>query len=307
MDAPKLTALDLNLLVALDALLATESVTGAARRTGVGQSAMSHSLARLRDVLGDPVLVRVGRRMVPTPRAAALRGPLTRVLAEIERVLAHEAAFDPTTSERTFRLICPDVLAAVLPTLLARLGALAPAVKLRIRAPDAGGSAAPLLAGQADLALGGHPPDVAGLRRRRLGEVTWRSVVRRDHPLTTRAPLNLRDWLGFEHIVVETGVPEKNLVASALAAAGISRRVGLTVPSFMSGVLVAARTDFVITTPWPLLAPLLADNGLTDLTPPLSLPAVPVSALWPAQLQEDPGHRWFRATVFAFLAGELGG
>ncbi|MEZ4251049.1 MAG: LysR family transcriptional regulator [Polyangiales bacterium] len=132
---PHLASLDLNLLVALDALLQEGSVTRAARRLGLSQPATSHALARLRELFGDPLLVRVGRGLAPTPRAEALRAPLERVLADVRRLLRERPAFDPATSRRRFVLLCPDLLAPLLPELLTVLEHDAPGVDLAVEQP----------------------------------------------------------------------------------------------------------------------------------------------------------------------------
>src|SRR5262245_14541551 len=114
-------SVDLNLLAVLDALLDLRSVTAAARRLGLTQSTVSHALARLRALFGDPLLVRVGRGMAPTPRAEAIAPALRRALADVRRLVRHEERFDPATTTRAFSVVCPDLLAAFLPDLLGRL------------------------------------------------------------------------------------------------------------------------------------------------------------------------------------------
>src|SRR6476660_7484270 len=133
-DHANLSRLDLNLLVAFDALLTERSVTRAAARVGLGQSAMSHNLARLRILFGDELLTRGAEGMRPTPRALALADPLRVTLAQIQAAVLQREAFDPSTAERTFRVgLADSIEVAVIPGLLARLRTLAPSVSLRLR------------------------------------------------------------------------------------------------------------------------------------------------------------------------------
>ncbi len=298
-----LAAMDLNLLVALDALLSERSVTRAARRCGVGQSAMSHSLRRLRDLLDDPVLVRDGRHMVPTPRAAGLAGPLAAVLDDVRRLIAHRADFDPATSTRRFRLVCPDLIAAVLPALIAALGAEAPGVELAVRAPGGSISGA-VRAGGDDLGIGPPPTDGAGLMQRAVGRVEWAVLMRAGHPAADA--WDLPAWLRWPHVTVATGSAGPSLIGETLAAAGHTRRVGLVTPSFLVAPLVVARTDWFFAAPAPFVAELADTLGLVMRPAPVPLPAVTVTLTWPERLHADPGHRWLRARVADVLAAALG-
>src|SRR5688572_8119619 len=171
---------DLNLLAALGALLDEGSVTRAARRLGVGQPAASYALGRARELFADPLFVRVGRRMVPTPRAEELRGPLARVLADAARLVQQGAPFDRRHSDRAFVLACPDLLAPALPRLVARLSCEAPRARLEIvgrRADDA----AALEDGRVDVALVPTPREGPGLVRRGLGSLRFGVLARCGH------------------------------------------------------------------------------------------------------------------------------
>lgn len=306
MNAIDVRSIDLNLLVALDALLSERSVTRAARRCGVTQSSMSHSLARLRELLGDAVLVRSGRAMQPTPRATAMLAPLQRALAELGRVLVAEAAFEPGMSERMFSLVCPDLLAAFLPSLVARVHADAPRVRLSLHALERGDVARPLLDGAHDLALG--PPlrsAVAGLMQTELGHVRWAVFGRPDHPALAAKRLSVRAWLAAPHVVVGTGSVGLGYVGEALAKAGLARRVGLSVPVFLLAPLVAAQTDMLFTAPLELIEPIAAQLGVVHRRPPIELPRVPVVLYWAERMQHDGGHRWLRERVAAVMRERL--
>jgi DNA-binding transcriptional LysR family regulator len=295
---------DLNLLVVLDALLTERSVTRAARRLGKTPSATSHALSRCRSWVGDPLLVRSGRGLVPTPRAQALGPRVSSLLAQLGRALTAETVFDPARTTRRVSLVCPDLLAAFLPELLDRLQSEAPGLDLDVVSPGAQGTAATVLDGSYDLGLGGPPPAEAGLRTRRLGSVRFALVVRQGHALA-HGPLDVAAWLSWPHVVVKTGTTGAGWVAEALAARGLARRIGLTVPSFLLAPHAVARTDLVLAAPRSLVAPLAGPLGLVLRELPLPMPPVPVSLSWPEHQHDDPGHRWIRSKVAEIARGAL--
>lgn len=300
------STVDLNLLVALSALVETRSVTRAARRLRVTQSTMSHTLARLRALLDDPVLVRAGRGMEPTPRAQAVAGPLGRTLAEIGRLLAAEPGFDPATSTRTFALACLDLLAPILPDLLQRMRAEAPGVTLDLRVPERGDVAGALLQGESDLALAPPQPAASGLMQRALGSVYWEVFGRSGHPALRGPRLTRKAYLAHPHAVVRLGNAGRGMVGDALAAAGLERKVGLLVPGFLFAPAAVARSDLLLTAPAQPMAPLAESLGLARRKPPIALPEVPVVLYWPERLHGDAGHRWFRGCVGEVIAQVLG-
>lgn len=291
-------SLDLNLLRTLDALLAEGSVTGAAHVLGRSQPAVSHALARLREALDDPLLVREGNAMVPTPRAAALQAPLASLLADLRRALAGTPEFDPETDGRTFTIASPDLLAPLVPDLLA---ALAPAPRVRVELVGGRGVGA---LDRADLLLDVLPEAAPGVISRRLGSVTQAVIARAGHPALAGG-LDLDHYVAWPHVLVRTqqGVP--SLVARALSAAGRERRVGLVVPSLLSVPHVVARTELLFTGPLELLAPLAGPLGLEHAPPPLPIPDVTVAAMWRSRLHADPGHRWCRERIAAGLQALL--
>jgi DNA-binding transcriptional LysR family regulator len=305
MDGIDLSAIDLNLLVALAALVETRSVTGAARRLRVTQSTMSHTLGRLRVLLGDPVLVRAGRGMELTPRAQAVAGPLARTLAELGRLLEAEPDFDPATSTRTFSLACLDLLAPFVPDLLARMRAEAPGVTLDLRVPERGDVIQALLQRENDLAMAPPQPATSGLMQRALGAVHWEVFGRAGHPALQPPRLTRKAYLTYPHALVRLGNGGRGVVGDALAAAGLDRQIGLIVPGFMLAPAAVARSDLLLTAPAQPMAPLAAALGLSRRKPPIALPRVPVVLYWPERLHGDAGHRWFRACVGEVIAAVL--
>ncbi|MEX1362856.1 MAG: LysR family transcriptional regulator [Nannocystaceae bacterium] len=297
--------IDLNLLKALDALLAERSVSRAAARLGIGQPAASHALGRLRTLFADPLLVRTGRQMAPTPRAEALQAPLRRLLGDAARLVRHESGFDPATTSRAFVLTCPDLLAPLLPAIVGRLVAAAPHARLEV-VPRRRDDASALEQGRTDLALTRAPETGPGLIQRGLGAVELSVVARAGHPgVSRRRTLSARAWGTYPHVMVRSGHGGRSIVASALAETGFSRRVGLVVPTFLAALVTVAKTDLFFTVPRPLVRPLLEPLGLRVLQPPLPLPRVATAALWHERFSSDPGHRFLREIVIEVVEAAL--
>ena len=304
MNIVDLLTIDLNLLVALQVLLSERNVTRAARRCGVTQSSMSHSLARLRDVFGDPLLVRQGRGMAPTPRAEALAGVLDEALGAVQRVLQAGGSFDPGQTQRRFSLVCPDLLGAFLPELLAAVTRSAPGVQLEVRLPH-GDTARSLLDGEADLALAPVLREVPGLRQRVVGWTRWVVFGRADHP-ALRGRLTQRAWLAYPHVVVGTSDVGPGQLGLALADLGLERRVGLVVPTFLMAPMAVARSDCFFAGPLELVGPLAEALGLVHRPLPIDRPPAAIHMYWCERLHADPGHAWFRDRVAEVAHGALG-
>lgn len=293
-----LASLDLNLLHTLDVLLRTRSVTRAAEQLGRSQPAVSHALQRLRDALHDPLLVRSGRGMVLTPRAEALRPGLAALLNELRRLLTVGGQFDPTTAQRTFTLACPDMLGPVVPMVLAALSE-APGVSLVLQV----GSDASQV-GAVDLVLGVMPESAPGVMVRRLGPLRQRVALSADHP-ALRQPWTPQTYTAWPHILVRTPGTGESLVGRALAAAGLQRRIGLTVPTFLLAPHVAASSRMLFTGAGILLEQVAAPLRLVLRDPPVPMPGVIAAAMWSERVSADPGHRWFRARVISVLTALL--
>ncbi|MFK7988224.1 MAG: LysR family transcriptional regulator [Sandaracinaceae bacterium] len=305
MNSIDITGVDLNLLRTLHALLDEGSVTRAARQLGVGQPATSHALGRLRELFDDPLFVRVGRGLRPTPRAEALRDPLRRWLGDAGRLVRHEVTFDPATTTRTFTLRCPDLLTPAVALLAERMAAEAPGCRLNVtsRGPDDERS---LREGAADVLLTATPSSGPGLVQRGLGSVEFHVLFRQAHPrLAKRRRLSKKAWLSEGHVLVRSGHEGRSVVGRALEGAGLERRVALTVPGFLAALVAVSQTDLTFTAPRAPSTPLLAPLKLRTLRPPLPLPKVPVAALWHERLSHDPAHRWFRQWVHRQVARSL--
>lgn len=288
---------DLNLLVTLDVLLAEGSVARAAQRLRLSPSAMSRALARLRDVTGDPLLVRAGRGLVPTPRALVLRQAVGRVVEEAETLLRPVELLDPKTLARTFTLRNREGFVETFgPALLARVAREAPGVKLRFVAkPDK--ESTPLRDGAVDLETGvigsTTGPEV---RAQALFRDRFIGVVRKKHPLT-EGPVTPERYAGGTHILVSRRGRDGGLVDEALARLGLARRIAVTVASFSEALALARDSDLVTEVPERYTARLR--EGMAAFALPLALPEHTVSMLWHPRLDADPAHRWLRACLRA--------
>lgn len=299
MSQINLHVLDLNLLVVLDVLLEERHVTRTARRLGRTQSAISHALGRLRDQLEDPLLVRMGGAMVPTPYADALAPEVRRILETLRRVLAHDARWDPETSERVFRLVAPDFVAAAFPALLAELDTLAPGVRVELSGPTPG-MYQDVLAGRHDLVVApppGQPPE--GICTRVMAQMPWVVFARQGHPFAHR--WDLEAWLSCRHIQVRTAGTGPGPVDQALEALGHTRRHGPILPHFLLVPGLLRKSDMVFAAPRGVLAEISTEFGLLELPCPIALQPMEVAMSWSAQLDRDPAQVWFRAQVESAL------
>ena len=299
-DHTNLATLDLNLLVALDALLAERSVTRAAARVGLGQSAMSHNLGRLRILFADELLTRAPAGMRPTPRALALIEPLRQALADIQSLLSPKPEFHPETADLAFRIGLPDSMEVLLmPTFLAFLCATAPNIRLRFQAiADPGQILDDLDADRIDLAIGigPLPEGQTHHKRRRLLTASFLCMYNADH-VRVAAPISLEDFIRFPHVLTSVRQGERGVVDDALEKLGLRRTIALTTPRFLA-VPFLVRAAPVITTMHAQLARLFARRlGLSLSIPPIPLPEMPISLLWHASYDHDPAHMWLRQTI----------
>jgi len=294
-----LAGIDANLVVALDALLKERNVTRAAKRLGLGQSATSHALARLRRLFDDALLVKAGRELVLTDRAAALLGPCSSAVSELQRLFAEPTPFDPRTARRKFRIASTDNLELyVLPRLSAILSKEAPFVDLRFRQLNADWPTA-LQQGELELKLGRSDKVPAGLRSEDLFRDRIVCVARRGHPMGRR--LSLRQYAALSHILVAPGGAERGFIDDVLEAAGLERRVAITVQHFLPALFAVAASDSVLTVPSRLLA---AVPGLRLRSVPLPVRTTDytLSQVWSERYDRDEGHRWLRQVVRRSLA-----
>jgi DNA-binding transcriptional LysR family regulator len=307
-DAVNLGRIDLNLLVHLDALLNERSVTRAASRVGIGQSAMSHNLARLRELFGDELLTRGAEGLRLTPRAATLLEPVRTMLVQVETLVSHEKAFDPATAVRTFRFGLSDSMEVlIMPALLARMREVAPGIHLRLTDFDASKLLDELDADEMDLAIG-YDLMLQGQvhhKRRKLLTETWLCMFNAE--MTGLAPpISLDDYLRIPHVVtsLRPGRGARGIVDGALEKLGVRRSIALTTPRFLTAPSLVARAPVIVTMQARLARRFAAEFGLSLSPPPVQLGEITISLLWHASYDHDPAHTWLRELVTE-LAAEL--
>lgn len=290
-----MTRPDLNLLVTLDALLTEGSVARAARRLQLSPSAMSRALARLRDTMDDPLLVRAGRGLVPTPRALALRGQAHQLLQDVEAVLRPDETIDLTRLVRTFTLRTSDGFVENFgSTLLARIAGEAPGVRLHFL-QKADKDSTPLRDGRVDLETGviedSMGPEVrtqALFRDRLVG------VVREGHPLAA-GDVTASRYRAAQHVVVSRSGADDGAVDQPFLPPDLKRTATTVVGGFSAALSLARLSDLVATVPDRHTANLR--TGMHSFVLPGKTRTFTVSMLWHPRMDADPGHRWLRSRL----------
>jgi DNA-binding transcriptional LysR family regulator len=287
--------LDLNLLVTLDVLLDEGSVVGAAKRLRLSASAMSRALARLRDATGDPLLVRAGRGLVPTPRALELRGRVRQVVVDAEAVLRPAMKLDLPSLARTFAIRSTEGFAETFgPALIARVSAEAPLVRLSFLAkPDK--DSTPLRDGTVDLETG-VIAGTMGPEIRALGLFRDRfvGVVRRGHPLS-KGRMTPERYAAARHVVIERRGLRMAMIDEVLERMGLARNPVVTVSGFGPAIALARASGMVATVPEKHTAGLCEDMHRFKL--PIPVDDFTISLFWHPRVDADPAHRWLRSLV----------
>lgn len=246
-----ISTFDLNLLRVLDALLREQNVSRAAERLALSQPAVSNALGRLRDLLGDPLLVRVGRRMQPTPKALALEGPIRDALQQIEQTLSGGERFEPQKSRQQFRIALTDYVEQLcMPRLLARLGDLAPGLRIDVAHLSPSLPAEALDKGELDLVLGRFDEIPARFVRYPWRSETLQVAVRKGHPLLA-GDLDLEKFLRLRHVWVHGG-QTRGMVDQWLAGQGLSRQIVYTTPNYLQAAHIVAGSDLGVVLPTQL-------------------------------------------------------
>ncbi|MYM87923.1 LysR family transcriptional regulator [Rugamonas sp. FT82W] len=292
---------DLNLLIALDALLSEGSVAGAARYLRLSSSAMSRSLARLREVTGDPLLVRAGRLLVPTPRAIELRSQVGQLLLDAQSVLRPVQTFDAARLCRTFTLRNSEGFVENFgPALIARVSGEAPGVRLSFL-PKPHKESAPLRAGVVDLETGVIEKDSSPeLRAVALFRDRYIGVVHAGHQLA-RGEITLARYAAGRHIAISREGIFHGPVDEALEQAGITRNVVTVVAGFATAVALARSSDMIAAV--PERHTVVLRNGMYSFPLPMPVPDFTVALLWHPRMDADPAHRWLRNCVREVCSG----
>jgi len=286
---------DLNLLVTLNVLLDEGSVARAARRLRLSPSAMSRALARLRETTGDPLLVRAGRGLVPTPRALELRAPVSQLVQDAQAVLRPAQQLELKALTRTFTLRSSEGFVENFgPLLIARIAAQAPGVRLRfVQKSDK--SSAPLRDGSVDLETGVVGPATAPeLRVQALFRDRFIGVVRLGHALSLGKITALRYATG-SHVAVSRQGLVQGPIDEALKALGLERAIATIVGGFATSLALARASDLIASVPERHTGNLRA--GMHSFPLPIATPQITVSLHWHPRMDSDPAHRWLRGCV----------
>lgn len=295
--------LDLNLLVTLDALLAERNVTRAARRLNISQPALSARLARLRDILGDPLLIPAQRGMIPTERALELQTPLHDALEGVRRVIAETGPFDPAKATGTLAIAASDyVQYSILMPLLDILQREAPGLDVAWRTIDTARLEAQMRRGEVGLAL--TTPETApdSLRMRKLYHEHYVAIARPDHPAIS-GTLDLETFCRLDHVVVSPeGGGFHGVADDVLHALGRQRHVALSAPGFLVVPEIVARSDMIALVPGRVAND--RAGRVQTLPPPIPIPGFDMAMVWHDRTTTHPLHRWLRDRLVALIGDE---
>lgn len=295
-----MTAPDLNLLVALEVLLEEGSVARAARRLRLSPSAMSRTLTRLREVTGDPLLVRAGRGLIATPRAHELSERVGAFVREGQSLLRPAEMLDLKGITRTLTLRTADGFVENFgPRLLARISAEAPGIRLNfLQKPDK--DSTPLRDGRIDLETAVIEPTMGPeLRAQALFRDRLIGVVRNDHPLAG-GPVSAEAYRRARHVIVSRSGFDEDAVDRRLLPEGLSRQIASAVSGFATALALVRHTDLVATVPEAHTA--MLREGMVSFLLPVAVKSFTVSMVWHPRLDVDPVHRWLRSCLRAVCA-----
>ena len=289
-----LKSIDLNLLLLFSVIYNERSISRAAQKLHVSQSAVSNSLAKLRVRLDDPLFTRTARGMLPTARAKQLSEPINQALDLIENGLKSKEQFDYSTSNRTFVIAVEDYgEAVVLPRLIDWLSLVAPNVRIQIRPEPGLALQEELEKGQVDLALDYFILNEKRFHNHCIMTETLLSMTRSEHP-DIGDKLSLETYLNLKHVALIPRAKTMPMIDLALAKRGLQRQIAIQVPHFLSMPFMVQKTNLICTLP-KRMATLYSDYfQLKLLVPPLRIPRFPIYLIWNESLHEDVGHRWLR-------------
>jgi len=302
--------LDLNLLRVFDAVMTEQNLTRAASRLAMTQPAVSNALRRLRDALGDELLIRTAHGVKPTPRAEALWPSVRRALTELEEAIAPEDSFDISRAHNTFRLAMSDATAALwLPPLMNAIEREAPGLTIRMVPLTTREPRPMLLRGDIDLTVGFFPgvsaqlagsqaASVSPIRHEQLYSGHYVSVMRKEHPLAN-TELTVDNYCAAKHLLVSFSGRAHGLIDEVLARMGRERRIVLTVNQFFTAGRIVATSDLLTVLPRHLVASTGNTGALITKKLPFDLPSVHIDMLWHERDTRNPAHKWLRSYLSA--------
>lgn len=302
MNEIHLKDMDLNLVVALDALLSVEEIGLAAAKMGVTPSAMSHALRRLRRQFGDPLLVKGKGRMIKTAKAEALAAPVRKALIELQRALLANEPFVPETSTHSVIIATNDYGDMILlPRLVRLISKQAPGISIKVAHFDPETSLVPIEAGEIELAICHPLKQATGIHQQVIFDDDFCCAVRRDHPVINDG-FSVQTYLGLPHLAIAPRGLQRDPIERALARLGKKRHIALSVPNLNTAPMIVATTDLVLTAPRRCIIAWQNVIPLTLLEAPFDAPSFEMAMIWHERFQHDPAHRWLREALRNFSA-----
>ncbi len=299
-----LRSIDLNLLTIFDAIMVERHMTRAAARVGMTQPAMSNALARLRDLTGDPLFIRTGKGMMPTPRATALAVPIRRALELVQEGLTEKAAFDPATSDRSFTLAIGDYCEVLfLPQVLAALENEAPGVSFSLQSPAGATRQKELKDNSVDLVWDAAPLDGPGFESEILFDDTIVWIMSSKHPLAKKKRPSLEDYASASHIRLDPGYSYVHNYDRYVRNLGIHRHFAVELTRIVPMAFTVAETRHVATVPNRMAQRFAQFLPLATKQVPLDLPNSPFYQSWHSSRNEDPGLIWLRQRLVELAKG----
>ena len=295
LSTPSLSKVDLNLLVVLDVLLREKSVGRAADQLNLTSSAVSHALKRLRLMFDNELLVRDGRRMVPTARGQSLSETLPILLAQVQCTLAERQPFDPSTAVQTFRLAAPDFISPLLPRVLKSITDQAPSVSVQVFtfSPTA---SLDMQTGRYDALIAPSFRQTDDLRGIELGAWPWVTFGRKNHPAF--ADWSPENWARFPHVLVSASPPTgRNPIDLAASKLGVTRKIATIVPHFSMAAPILSQTDMLLVVPSIAMHDIAEVYGLVQRSLPFGMPSLSFSLFHSATSGDEPASRWFRSHI----------
>lgn len=295
-----LNSLDLNLLKVLDALLKTSSVSKSAAQLNVTQSAVSHALKRLRELFGDPLLIRVGGQMVATSRALSLRQPLEKAMSDIFALMSSTSDFEPSASTRVFRLAMSDAMTAEgLPLIVQAVRRKAPNVQLLVETGGPVQSCKLLLEDKADIALGVFPSVPEGLESDELYRDQLICIADKSNSFLKKGQLSFKSFLAAPHVTVSPSSDSGIQLDDILRAMGFDRRIVASVPHYLAIPPLIAGTDLVAHSRRKLVDVFRSSKRLQIMPVPVpfSVPDLVFAQVWHSKHKHDRAHGWLRAVI----------
>jgi len=297
----QLSQIDLNLFTVFDAIYREGGITPASKRLHLSQSAVSHALARLREVLNDPLFERHGNEMIPTPRARELAGTINQSLGGLEKALHRADAFNPSTLHRSFVVAMRESHETTfLPPLTELLSREAPGVSIatvRIERRDVEDD---LQSGDLDIAVDMALPVSTEIRRHRVSAEPLVVLARKDHP-SVRGALDLATYLGMEHVLVTGRRRGRGLEDAALQRLNVERSIRVRCQQHAAANEIVGRSDLLATMPRNYAEHVNKHTGNQVLPFPAEEPTLELFVYWHANVEDDPGHRWFRTLALEFI------